>query len=1161
MASPHKTISTAPGDRKKRSLAKSSATSPARGEEPARWQRCRCAACKKWHKVRMRRADAARADVHLLEELAKPRACVTGCRITVWVYRDGPTIREIVLSGHAEKITCGAATSRIMEAAKQLPDEVEWMLTCGAAYFRLPLQAAAPPDFDSIVQRMMSGQWNDPTTMLRAFAEHQEGNPQAVLGEMLRALAELSEESGLVEIIERDWRSLERFRQNYRQRAGAAAAEIVLPSPNSPGLVADFLPIVPTKNGDGKPLIFEFEGWDFDCPEFQLVADIHLRKVQRELLRDALRRRLIYRGWLQEWTEEWVPKLHALPKYQAGDIILSVPPVDYTPASDPIPVKVIDFLKSHAASFIDKSQKWPISQASLYQEIPFDQLSSAELDQQIRPNKIIEVDFERGSKTSRDANETDRSFSLRERLLINDPQMISQCLLWIRRMDSIIKPYEEWARRGIGRREPRRETPEDRQIKVTEQISRKIVIETMVRGWPSFYLDKEDRKVFDAWADKYRRHAWALIKKQCRKAGVAVDILLEDNVIYEVKFNDNLGCTVQPLMLVDEATHAQLHGTGAGASAVVPLWSHGKPTSLPDDILRLGATNRDRATRLVEQARRVATGAQGDSARAAGLLRMALACHPAAAGKLILEEWSRRIGRDTGEEFQMARSIIVAKEMAFQNRYAEAKEKVKEYLDAEPNPVPDAYVILALNELVPSVNRLSEFKDCIHDYNRTLESYKALRESLEEVIGLLQEGGYLNLLAFEKLKSIGKKAEDLTRLRLLGEELERLGAKIEQLKSQMEKEAEGRRKLINKALSQPEKFGKTHPELALAVQKAHDELLGVVDNQGLYKESEEMFRRYGDIAKIIEVREIFDILYALLLLLNQIGKDPNKTRRQSVGEMQRLSQSLWISEAIKSDLKMLAEEFGKGEWDRLQANTIRSVVESAVVSCHSEIQGLLNDRAIGGLAMKEALLTRIHVMHILDSKYNQAFDALVEAKVPFGIAISTAWTVLNYTVKTIPEQASFRFDAQTNIVSLDAPAGRLALIQCKNMTDEEAAFVAAIINDPNLPFLISPFASCVAAGLLAAEVEPQAQWRLWRDAMIAIRREMLLVLSDFGYEACLMPEHSPPLAESIDDFEERMNHQVPRQAPSVDWAWQEMENWQDFIGAQVKRIAIESGNY
>jgi hypothetical protein len=1162
MASSHKPKGIAQDVRNAESPGTSSVPSPANNDEAAQQRPRRCPVCKKKHKARMRKADPFHADLHLLEELAKPRACVNGRRITIWVYRDGPHIREIILSGHAEGRTCAAATSRIIEAASHLSGEVQWMLTCGAAYFRVTHQAEAPHTLDSYISRIMSGQSAGDEELLRVFASAHESDAQTILGDMIRALGELSEESGFVEIIERDWRGLERFRKDYRQRVGSPSAEITLPNPQSPGLVADFLPIVPGNNAEGKPLIFEFEGWDFDCPEFQLVADLHLRRLQRELLRDALRRRLIYRGWLKEWMEEWVPQLRYLPEHQAEEIILSVPPLDYKPTSMPSPVLVSDFLKSYAGTFEEKGQIWHKRQAAIYGELSFGQLAASELDKPIRPNRIIEVDFERGQTRSREANETDKSFTMRERLMINQPQMISQCLLWIRRMDSIIKPYEDWEKRGVNRRATLGESPEDRQIRLIEQISRQIVVETMVRGWPSFYLnDKEDQKVFEDWAIKYRRHAWALIERQCRNAGVALDILLEDNVVYDVRFNDNLGCTIQPLMLIDESAHAQLHGASAGASAVVPLWSHSKPNPVPADILQLGATNRERAACLVDKARGSATGQQADSSRAAEFLRMALACHPAEAGKLILQEWALRIGRDTSDEFHRARSIVVARELAFGNRNAEAKEKVEEYLAAEPNPVPDAYIILALSELSPTDNRLIEFRETAHLYNRTLERYRELAESLKEVIDLLQGSGYLDRLVFQRLKAIGKTPDDLTHLRILSEELDRLGKKLKGMKSKMEEEIKRLRTLIKLALDKPSAIRKIHPGLAVAAEKAREELEEVLQNNCQYKESEAMFRRYGDIPKMIEARGIFDVLYALLLLRYKIGKDPHTTRLQSLDEMKRLAQSLWVSEAIKSDLKMLADEFGKGAWDRLQTDTIRSIIYAAALSCHSMIQGLLSDRAVAGLSMKESILTRIHLTQVLDRKYNQALNALVEASVPLGISISNAWKTLNYDVTEIPQTASFRFDASTGRVSLNTSGSSLPLIQSEGMTAEETSYVAAIINDPDLPFRISPLASCVATGLLAVDVEPRHEWRIWRGAMQAIRREMLIALSEFGYEACLMPESSPPEADTSDDFEERMNKQVPRQAPSSDWMWKELRNWEEFINSSVKRVNADNSIY
>jgi len=225
------------------------------------------------------------------------------------------------------------------------------------------------------------------------------------------------------------------------------------------------------------------------------------------------------------------------------------------------------------------------------------------------------------------------------------------------------------------------------------------------------------------------------------------------------------------------------------------------------------------------------------------------------------------------------------------------------------------------------------------------------------------------------------------------------------------------------------------------------------------------------------------------------------------------------------------------------------------------IQGLLSDRTVAGLSMKESILTRIHLTQVLDRKYNQALNALLEASVPLGISISKAWKTLNHDLTAIPHTASFGFYPDTGTVSLNTSESSLPLIQCEGMTAEEISYVATIINDPDLPFRISPLASCVATGLLAVDVEPRQDCRIWRGAMQAIRREMLIALSEFGYEACLMPESSPLEADTSDDFEERMNKQVPRQAPSSDWKWEELSNWQGFINSSVKRVSADNTTY
>ena len=50
----------------------------------------------------IRPLDPEFREFHLNEEVAAPKAAITGGRVAVWIYSAGDTVREIVISGHAE---------------------------------------------------------------------------------------------------------------------------------------------------------------------------------------------------------------------------------------------------------------------------------------------------------------------------------------------------------------------------------------------------------------------------------------------------------------------------------------------------------------------------------------------------------------------------------------------------------------------------------------------------------------------------------------------------------------------------------------------------------------------------------------------------------------------------------------------------------------------------------------------------------------------------------------------------------------------------------------------------------------------------------------------------------------------------------------------------
>ena len=424
-------------------------------------------------KVKMREADCAEKDFYLLEELSKPNAHLSASKITLWIYYDysinNSFIREIVLSGHAESQTCSSVTSILIEGLKGLNDNVEYMLTCGAAYFRVKTY---PYNFSYGTSGNLYPNASAHLTDIQNYT-------QFILHEMVMNLKKRAEETGLVEIFEIEWEAINNFRAKYYKKGKNQNPRVNLPNTKHTPLIADYVPIYPYMDKSKQHLVLKLEGWEYDDSEFETVADIHFQKMQQELLKDARRRMRKYREWLKEWMENWVRWLHFLPKSEADSIMLNVPPPIESKNRGDEQVGVINFLTNRISEFLDKGQRWYWDALQIYNIIKFNQYSSVELDTVRTADKVVDIDFERGRMYAKNEK---REFTWRQRIKENEPSLISTCLKYIRRMEYIIKPYQEmkyWRRGAI---DPKKLDPERRGIYLLEQLSKKIVLETMIRG-------------------------------------------------------------------------------------------------------------------------------------------------------------------------------------------------------------------------------------------------------------------------------------------------------------------------------------------------------------------------------------------------------------------------------------------------------------------------------------------------------------------------------------------------------------------------------------------------------------------------------------------------------------------------------------------------------
>jgi hypothetical protein len=1090
----------------------------------------------------MRPADPANADFYLLEELSKPLASLNAGQISVWVYRDGPSIREIVLAGHAESGTCASATSIIIEAAKQLGPDAGWMMTCGAAHFRLQ---SGKGQMQSGKVRLPPGASPLEYDLFSLLTSPQ----QSIAGEMVQNLRQLGEDTGLVHVFERDFAELAAFRARFRRHLGAGPPEVVLPDAEDHSAVADYLPIVPEHSG-GKPLVFTLEGWDFDCPSFQAVADVHLRNVQRELLRDALRRRRKYRGWLKEWMEEWIPRLKWLPEDQAAEVHLAMalPCDDGTAQTQQVDIPT--FLEKHAGEFLDRGQSWYRPLARYYRNEAFGEApDGVNLDEVTHPTTIREIDFERGVERERAATADDAGHTLREYFLFHRPQLVATCLRYIRRMDAIIKPYEDlrvW-QRARRERPGQNATRQEREAFIVADISRCIVLETMVRGWPSFYLDdKEDGAMFEAWANEYRPRVWSLMAQQAEEVGVSLEQLLEDNVVYKVEFNDDLGCTVQPLVLADNAAHAQIHRSQAGAAAVVPLWPRHAPQPLQDAVLAMASSNTQRAECLVDKARSLVDRYTPDLPSAAACLRLALSCNPAEAGRLILAEWAKRLGRDTQEEFDRARHVVHAARLCTEDRYAEASPHVTAYLKVEPRPVGAALVMAALCELMPRGTAVPEL-------NETPGRQRALLEHFEQIAGKsLKDCSEAELHNMAKRNpKVGMLLYDLMSL---GQQAQRLSVRV------AEEEAQ-RRALIEQALAHPSAIPVENPSLARAVAEVPDLLRATLEDHCLYVPGrfEDMHRRYVDVAQVVELRSLFEIVHRLNSILHRIERDPNQAQQQACQEMRQLASDPWMPPAAEGELKVAAEEFAKGEWDRLLSNWVRGVIREAMSTGLARIQDVMSDSPVTAAPMSQTIATRIHVTQTIEGKYQKAFEMFLSAKVALGRAIDAPWTIVNDELRDFPANGRLVFQPRSGAVTIQTPNEQIPLLKAELASEEEQRYLREILADPGLPARIRPFAMSVARGLLAAEVEPRRSWQCWRDVLALIRKELVFVMGMFSYSASLLPELAPPMTDAGKEMDRRMDRLTPRDAPRVDRTWKELGTWRVLIGTSYRRSCESQG--
>ena len=987
----------------------------------------------------MRPLDPEVRPFYLAEELVAPKVSITAGRVSVWVYGERPDVREIVIAGHAESRTCAAVSAAVFDAIKSVASSNAWMISAGTGHIRLP----------------------ESTSDAEASAIEQ----------MIDRIEGISNATGLVDVYYVPLDVLQNFRSRFNAQRGSHPPVVTFPELLPPEHVADYLPLIPDKDPTRRPFSFRINGWDFDCPEYQNLADRHLRALNRAFVRDALRLRQTYRRWLEEWMEDWIDMLHCLPQDQAEGVRLEVPEEDEagkeSTASQSCGAE--EFLSQHAVRFVAKAAVWHLRLYREHTQKPYRPKPDSVLDAPRISKHIQLVDFPRALMRQRRLLKKDKPHTYRGAATESLPSLISTCLDYINRMNRIIRPYEELAdrRRSGSKAEP------------LDEISRRILIDTMIRGWPSFYLDRqEDRAAFARWSDGCRQRVWQIMLQSAAKVGIAPELFLEDCVAYDVRFDADLGCLVTPKLLFEQTYYAAAHGTRIGASMVLPVWPRRCSRVLDNPG---GAPNRDQALTLAQSACREVDRPGGASFRVASLLRSALNWHPVVAGRFILQEWLHRLGSRSDSEYRCAELLLEAGEMLARGVTPEARRRCLAYLELEAQPVPDAFVTLALCEVFEGGEAGRQYSAKIQEKRAVLDQMSVADEA-----GLAPS--WLSVIALEELES------DLYRL----DDQRRTSPEV--------------KRWIECALDNPDSVSDSHPYLSRAARDARIELRATLESgdEPVARPSTAM-NRYSAYANVIPARAL--LAYALRLSRMIHDLDGAEIRETIIRDLVELSDAAWIASEVRSTIVRIRNEFFKGGIDTLLSESLKAGMQEAINACLSAADGLL-DRVEDGVMPLEVAVMRLHIAITFDHAFAAAIDKLLQMKVPLARATAGSWSVLAPDIKEVPSGGTLSFDPVTGAVSVLMTESSTPLMKITGITDEERTYLRGLLTGCDLLQQAQEKMEPLAESLLSLHVVPRPSWQRWRDAIGQLRDDLIVTLSHFSASITLLDDCVPSLTDS-----------------------------------------------
>lgn len=623
---------------------------------------------------------------HLVEKLGEPTSSVNGTLATVWVYRKDGQITRLILTGHSNLPVCREISAKMFTALIELAGKVTSALFVPGAFevsvnpTALPqpilLQTSSPSPFGAL-----------PPQYVRLAGP---------LDELFEQLGKVRNDTGLVEIREMGEQGNNNLEAEVLQcidryqKTGEAKVYFRARDAEPAGIA--LLPVFDLAQSNAKPLSVDLPLSMFGERDLNSLMKIQHESLINEITGDARRRKQVY----EEWMEKDKRDLQQIAHQVIGEIATNVSTKQMMGIIEDLIEQTARAMKAAPtnvtmdglAQFLSQ-QKQVAARISVRKLIETHihklHLSDSQWENRSAPFKERMLPIQ-GSRNYLEATigETGQilgHISMLELVEGHLPGLIQSDTEWISRMDELLNKYDK--RDHV--REARIET-----------INLATMLDSFLRGWPSYFLEGERaQEAYRRWCKNNRERVWREIHSKLRATSCRIDPLLADNMVFHVDRLDNGSVRIKPLFITTDKDLMFVLSKSIGLVNYIYPWQYRKRVwvsgkSIPPTL------NSRRSEQLCISG--IDNLNVGNTEAALACFREALNAHPVAGTVGIFSSYWKACGRDSHRDFEKISSLVQAvKAFNEASDRSSAVKSISDFAQSMPDYLPDTYLMASMD--------------------------------------------------------------------------------------------------------------------------------------------------------------------------------------------------------------------------------------------------------------------------------------------------------------------------------------------------------------------------------------------------------------------------------------------------------------------------------